>query len=105
MAQQTSAAERLRTLPVGAFCEQEFLAREFATLWRNTWLLVPKIELRRTVDPVTQQTALDALALRGNSVLYQLAGESIILKRGFEPKGNPRVLALTNRCPHAFYPL
>lgn len=98
---------RSQTLPRMAFWDPQVLQWELETVFRKTWLCVPK-QLFRVPEPhgqTQQHTLMNVLSLRGNAVKFSLLGEPVFLKRDFQPKGRPALHCFLNMCPHAWYPL
>ncbi|MBI1730978.1 Rieske 2Fe-2S domain-containing protein [Candidatus Acetothermia bacterium] len=98
---------KAETLPMLALWDPDFLALELATIFKKTWLCVPKPIFRGAPEnePERKSTLLDILEMRGNAVRFSLLNESLFLKRDFNPKGAPALHCFSNLCPHAFYPL
>lgn len=94
-----------RTLPIMSFWDSKFFELELETIYRKHWLCLPKKNLKEPISDSRSDSKWDVISLRGNAAKFQFLGESLLLKRGFEPQGQPKLHCFLNRCPHAFYPL
>ncbi|HEX4452780.1 MAG TPA: Rieske 2Fe-2S domain-containing protein, partial [Kofleriaceae bacterium] len=82
-------------LAAEAFSSREFLARELATIFSTSWLVVPeKGDDPRPLD--------DQLAARGSRVPVTVLDRPIFLQRGWD---DDDLRAFPNTCTHAWYPL
>jgi choline monooxygenase len=85
-------------LSAEAFTSREFLARELATIFSNSWLVVPEIGDRGGDSrPLEEQ-----LAPRGSRVPATVLDRPIFLQRGWD---DDELRAFPNTCTHAWYPL
>lgn len=95
-----------RTPPAHVFYDPAYLKKELDTVFRKSWLCVPKQWFIRHIPGTqTKENLLDALQLRGGAVKFSLLGEEMFFKRDFEPEGNPALHCFSNICPHHFSPL
>ena len=100
-------------LPSLVYWDRGVLEHELETVFRRSWLCVPKqlfVEHNPNVRSIYVRPApghphFDVAALRGNALRFRLLGESVMLRRGSEPKGSPELRCFLNKCPHAGYPL
>ncbi|HEY1552204.1 MAG TPA: SRPBCC family protein [Kofleriaceae bacterium] len=82
-------------LPGEAFTSREFLARELATIFSTSWLVVPE----RGDDP---RPLDEQVASRGSRVPVTVLDRPIFLQRGWD---DDELRAFPNTCTHAWYPL
>ena len=86
---------RAETLPADAFTSPRFLEAELATIYQNSWLVVPE----RGDDP---RPLDEQLAARGSRVPITVVGRPLFLQRGWD---DDELRAFPNTCTHAWYPL
>lgn len=94
-----------KTPPPEFYWHPDELERKLRTIYRRSYLCVPKRWLIKNDATGHERNLSDALALRGNAVKIKLLGEDILIKRGFEPAGKPELHCFSNLCPHQLYPL
>ncbi len=105
--------ELAESLPSIAFWDHDVLRHELETVFRRSWLCVPKQLFREHnpavrsiyVPPAPGHSHFDVLGMRGNAVRFRILGESAFLFRGSRPKGAPALRCFKNMCPHARYQL
>ena len=89
---------RAEGLPAAAFVERDFLARELATIFSRSWLVVPEGHDRGgDARPLEEQ-----LAARGSRVPISVLDRPLFLQRGWD---SDALRAFPNTCTHAWYPL
>jgi choline monooxygenase len=91
---------RAEGLPVRAFADPAFLARELETIFARAWLLVPPRpahELRDDPRPLEE-----LVSVRGARVPFSLLGRPLFLQRGWD---DDELRCFDNACTHAWFPL
>ncbi len=99
-------------LPALVFWDPDVLAHELETVFRKSWLCVPRRlftdhnpDVRSIfIRPEHGRPLLDIVKLKGRDIGFRIFGEKIMLSRGSTPKGNPALRAFLDKCPHAGYP-
>jgi len=86
---------RAETLPASAFFDPAFLNAELATVFTNSWQVLPE----RGDDP---RPLDEQLAPRGSRVPATLNGRPLFLQRGWD---DDTLRAFPNTCTHAWFPL
>lgn len=86
---------RAETLPASAFTDRSFLDAELATLFADSWQVLPE----RGDDPRPLE---EQLAPRGSRVPATLNGRPLFLQRGWD---DDVLRAFPNTCTHAWFPL
>jgi len=92
-------AREAATLPPGAFTEEAFLRAELATLFRQSWVLIP---LRSGPDTREDLRSLaDLVARRGARAPFTMLDRPLFLQRDWQGK----LRAFPNVCTHAWHTL
>ncbi|OGH69416.1 MAG: hypothetical protein A2754_00130 [Candidatus Magasanikbacteria bacterium RIFCSPHIGHO2_01_FULL_47_8] len=108
-----SSDELVQSLPAMSMWDKGVLDHEKETVFRDSWLCMPKQLIRQFnpdvrsiyARPAPGHPYIDVLKGRGNATKIRTLGESVMLFRGSEPKGNPELRCFKNMCPHARYPM
>lgn len=100
------------SLPPIAYWDPEIFDLERETVFRRSWVCVPKPLFREQNNSVRSiyirqahsRPYLEMLKLRNEPVKFRLLGESIMLTRGSTPKGRPVLHCFETQCRHDGYP-